>query len=259
MRSRSLSAERPTAPRLLATVPKMLGGIGEVEDARALLAEVVLLLARDLLGEAHVHVGVGVVARDVLQAGAELVPLRVVGLAAARVLGDRLLHRLAELVRLAPAAHRDDGELRGKLLVEEEVVERGDELALREVAARAEDHDEGGRHGGLDHVLDLRVDGLDVELFVVLSARQSGRFAARSHLVWKRACLVDALVGVGAEEVALALGEVGGEPLGAVGVEVGERRREGGGGDAVRRCMLIVDRTSAPMRPRRSRRRTRST
>ena len=44
---------------------------------------------------------------------------------------------------------------------------------------------------------------------------------------------VEALVGVGAEEVALGLEEVGGEAGGAVAVVVAEGGAEGGDGDAV--------------------------
>src|SRR5690606_35686466 len=43
---------------------------------------------------------------------------------------------------------------------------------------------------------------------------------------------VGAFVGVGTEEVALALGEGGGQPVGAQPVVVGQRRREGRDGDA---------------------------
>merc|ERR1719343_818952 len=49
----------------------------------------------------------------------------------------------------------------------------------------------------------------------------------------KHAISVGSLVRVPPEEIALGLGEVGGEGGATVGVEVVERPRQGGGGDAV--------------------------
>jgi hypothetical protein len=55
------------------------------------------------------------------------------------------------------------------------------------------------------------------------------------HSVWKNSPsgLSSALVGVGSEEVALGLEQVGGEAGGAVAVVVAEAGAEGGDGDAV--------------------------
>jgi len=63
---------------------------------------------------------------------------------------------------------------------------------------------------------------------------QVGAFGVRPIDVEEFAAgLVDAFVGVGAEEVALALEEVLGEAFGAVAVVVGEGAGEAGHGDAV--------------------------
>ena len=61
--------------------------------------------------------------------------------------------------------------------------------------------------------------------------------------------LVDALVGVRAEEVALALHEGGGEALGAEAVVVRQRRRERGGGDAGARGDRTIRRQDALRAP----------
>jgi hypothetical protein len=80
--------------------------------------------------------------RDVMKVLGEAAPDLVVERPRPAVLGDRPVQLLAILLvthRLSRRAH--DGERRGKQPLQREVVERGDELALREIARPAEDDD----------------------------------------------------------------------------------------------------------------------
>ena len=72
----------------------------------------------------------------------EAVPDLVVQRLRPAVLRDRPVELLAVLLVAQGLPRRtDDGECRGEQALEREVVQRGDELALREVARAAEDDD----------------------------------------------------------------------------------------------------------------------
>jgi len=64
----------------------------------------------------------------------------------ARELGHAVFgERAVRIVRLVFAADADDGDLRGKEMVDVQVIERRQQLAVRQVAAAAEDDDRHAR------------------------------------------------------------------------------------------------------------------
>jgi hypothetical protein len=120
---------------------------GEVEEAvsprPALLVELVEVLGELLVG-GRVLEG----ARHVGDAALEVAPHGVVDGLPPRELGDAALHLAPEvLVRLLAPRHAHHGEAARQRAADRQVVEPRHQLALREVAGRAED-DDGARFAG---------------------------------------------------------------------------------------------------------------
>ena len=132
---------------------------GAVEEPVAADRPLLLDLAQEI-AEPGVEVGVGGIAGVVEEGLGEPLPHARGGRLDAGELRDRLAHARAELLvaHLRPA-HADDGEGLGQHAALEHRPERGDELALGEIAGGAEDDEDAGVfrrylcHGALDAVL----------------------------------------------------------------------------------------------------------
>ena len=128
-------------------VGEVLGRGGEIEETVAAGAELLVELAEFFVegvvagGVVEVH---GVVL-DLVDEGGELG----VGLIDAASADDAVLHVGGEGVLQRAAGYADDGDLFGQQAGLVEVIERGQELALGEVAGGAEDDHDAGVGGAL--------------------------------------------------------------------------------------------------------------
>ena len=115
----------------------------EVEHAPS--AEVVVLVELfDAFGEGLVALVVVELAAMIIKVLREVVPEFLLHGLAGKLL-RRLLHFLAEnVIALVAPREADDHHARGQVAVGGEVVERGHQLAVGEVAGRAEDHERAG-------------------------------------------------------------------------------------------------------------------
>ena len=127
---------------VLDDVGEELGRGGEVEEAVAAGVELSVELG-ELRLEAVVACGVVEVHGEVVDVLDEGVELGVGGFDTA-ALDDAVLHVGGEVVAERAAGDADDGEFFGKKAGLVEVIERGQELALGEVAGGAEDDDDAG-------------------------------------------------------------------------------------------------------------------
>ena len=138
--------EQVRAAELLHHRAELAGGNGEVEQQ--VVPQLRHTERRELLLEPRVGSGVGQVALAVGDVRGELRPNRLVHLlAAAELLHARLQFIAPRRVVLLAPREADDAHRAGQRLLREQVIERGDELADGEVAARAEDDDGAGSHG----------------------------------------------------------------------------------------------------------------
>ena len=99
--------------------------------------------------ELLVELGVGRVVRQVADAVKNIFRERRPDFFIHRFGAGKLVERRAQFcaprsIRLLASREADDAERRGHLLLLEQLIERGDQLARREVAARAEDDDGAG-------------------------------------------------------------------------------------------------------------------
>jgi hypothetical protein len=140
LRGGAVLVQQPGHVQMLGHFRKLAGRSGEVKQL--VLPQPLVLEAVDHGLQLLVGVHVAKLALAVVQVRGEFSPHgRIHFLAAGKFLQPLLHLRAKRLVRFGPAGETDDAEGRGQLLAREEVIQRGNKFAHREVATRTKDDD----------------------------------------------------------------------------------------------------------------------